>query len=153
MNKDLLRYAAYFAASLTVIFLVAYVLGLADNYYLRFTNGIAHMTVLYYAIKQLRLRDPSTINNYVSGVARGLSVGAAGSLAFSIFLLLFLLADPELVNQIQVATNLGDVLTPYAMALITLGEGIAVSLIGSYLLVRYVDARLESKSSKNLYHT
>ncbi|OAV42674.1 hypothetical protein [Lewinella sp. 4G2] len=146
MKNDLYRYIFYFAASLVVIFLVAYFTGMADNYYLRFTNGFAHIVVLYYGIKNLRLRQPETVNNYVSGVARGMSIGAAGSLVFGLFILLFMLGNPALVAELQATTNIGARLTPWAMALIIFAEGVAVSLIGSYLLVRYVDARLEAKN-------
>ncbi len=145
MKNKAYRYASYFFISLTFIFLSAYATGLADNYWLRFVNGIAHLVILYYGIKALRLRKPETVNNYVSGVAQGVTIGAIGSLLFGVFLLLFLLGTPSLVADLQAATNIGPRLTPYAMALIVFAEGVAVSLIGSYLLVRYVDDRLEKK--------
>ena len=150
MNKDVLRYAGYFAAALTTIFLVAFMAGLAENYYLRMVNGVAHVVVLYYGIKQYRLKNPRTVNNYVSGVARGVSIGAAGSLLFGIFLLFFLLANPALVAELREVTNIGAALSPYTLALIAIAEGVAVSLIGSYLLVRYVDARLERKAIEGI---
>lgn len=151
MNSPVIRYGLYFALSLIVIFLGAFLMGVADNYYLRFLNGFGHVVVLYYGIKNLRIRRPDTVNNYVSGVAQGVSIGAFGSLIFGLFLLGFLLATPGLVAELQSATNLGPRLTPWAMALITIAEGVAVSLIGSYLLVRYVDARLEAKNKGAMY--
>ena len=109
------------------------------------------MVVLYYGIKNLRVHQPETVNNYVSGVARGMSIGAAGSLVFGLFILLFMLGNPGLVAELQASTHMGTNLTPWAMALIVFAEGVAVSLIGSYLLVRYVDARLEAKAEGALY--
>lgn len=152
MKKIALRYGALFFAGLLGIFLLSYLAGVADNYYLRFLNGFVHVVALYYGIKQLRLERPETLHNYVSGVSQGIYVGAVGSLLFGVFIMLFLVASPSLMAELQQATNLGTALTPVTSAIITVMEGLAVSLIGSYLLTRYVDGRLEQKANSWVYN-
>jgi hypothetical protein len=151
MKTIAIRYGLYFFAGLVAIFLSSYLIGIADNYYFRFTNGIVHMAALYYGIKAFRLQWPDTIHNYVSGVGQGMYIGAVGSLLFGIFLLFFLLANPIFMAELQTSTNLGADLTPITSAIITVVEGIAVSLIGSYLLTRYVDSRSEQKAKNWSY--
>ncbi|PPK85482.1 uncharacterized protein DUF4199 [Neolewinella xylanilytica] len=145
MKTIALRFGLYFFGGLVAIFLLSYLLGLAGNYELRVVNGLLHVTVLYYGIKQLRLKQPDTHQNYVSGVAQGLYIGAVGTVLFTIFTVLFLSADSGLMAELQAATPIGNALTPLTSGVFILMEGVAVSLIGSYLLTRYVDARLEAK--------
>ncbi|MBB4080060.1 hypothetical protein GGR28_002690 [Lewinella aquimaris] len=145
MKTIALRFGLYFFGGLVAIFLLSYLLGLAANYQLRVVNGFLHMAVLYYGIRELRVRQPDTHQNYVSGVAQGLYIGAVGTVLFSIFTVLFLAGAPNLMAQLQAATPLGNSLTPVTAGVFILMEGVAVSLIGSYLLTRYVDARLEKK--------
>ncbi len=145
MKTIALKFGLYFFGGLVAIFLLSYLLGLAANYQLRVINGLLHMAILYYGIKQLRMRQPETHQNYVSGVAQGLYIGAVGTVLFAIFTTLFLSADTSLMAELQAATPLGNSLTPISGGVFILMEGVAVSLIGSYILTRYVDARLEEK--------
>ena len=145
MKTIAIRYGLYFFGGLVAIFMLSYLLGLAAQYQFRVVNGLLHMAVLYYGIKLLRLRQPETHQNYVSGVAQGLYIGAVGTVLFAIFTSLFLFADPRLMAGLQAATPLGEALTPLTAGVFILMEGVAVSLIGSYILTRYVDGRLEAK--------
>lgn len=153
MKTIAVRFGLYFFAGLVAIFLLSYVSGLAENYELRLVNGLLHMVILYYGINQLRVRQPDTHQNYVSGVAQGMYIGTVGTVLFSIFTALFLFADTNLLSQLQAATPLQENLTPLTAGVFILMEGIAVSLIGSYLLTRYVDARLETKGGDDSVYT
>ncbi|NJB86219.1 putative membrane protein [Lewinella marina] len=153
MKTIALKFGFYFFGGLVAIFLLSYLLGYAANYQLRMVNGFLHMAILYYGIRELRIRQPDTHQNYVSGVAQGLFIGAVGTVMFSIFTVLFLIAAPNLMAELQAATPLGNALTPVTAGVIILMEGVAVSLIGSYLLTRYVDARIEKKAGAESAYT
>ncbi len=153
MKTIAFKYGLYFFGGLVAIFLTSYLLGLAANYQLRVVNGLLHMAILYYGIKELRVRQPDTHQNYVSGVAQGLYIGTVGTVLFSIFTVLFLIGASGLMAELQAATPLGNALTPVTAGVFILMEGIAVSLIGSYLLTRYVDARLEKKGGEERAYT
>jgi hypothetical protein len=146
MKRIALHYGLYFFACLVAIFLLSYLAGLADNYELRVVNGLLHIVILYYGIRQLRTDQPDTHQNYVSGVAQGIYVGSVGTLLFAIFLVLFLAYTPNLVASLQETTPLGPALTPITAGVFILMEGVAVSLIASYMVTRYVDARIEQKA-------
>lgn len=146
MKSIALKYGSYFFVGLVAIFMVSYFTGVAANYQLRLVNGLLHPIILYYGIKQLRIEQPNTHQNYVSGVAQGIYVGAVGTLLFSIFMIVFLSFDPALMAELQAAIGWGDFLTPIMAGVFVFMEGVAVSLIGSYLLTRYVDMRLEQKA-------
>lgn len=145
MKTIAFKFGFYFFIGLVAIFLISYLLGLAADYELRVVNGLLHVAILYYGIRELRFKQPDTHQNYVSGVAQGLYIGAVGTVLFSIFTVLFLIGAPGLMAALQAATPLGDALTPLTAGVFILMEGVAVSLIGSYILTRYVDARLEQK--------
>ncbi|MGB3800231.1 MAG: hypothetical protein WA952_10485 [Lewinella sp.] len=145
MKSIAIKFGLYFFGGLVAIFMMSYFLGLAGNYRLRVINGFLHLAVLYYGIKELRLRQPETHQNYVTGVVQGLYIGGVGTVLFAIFTTLFLIADSGLMAELQAATPLADALTPVTAGVFILMEGVAVSLIGSYMLTRYVDKRLEEK--------
>jgi hypothetical protein len=114
-------------------------------------NATVHLAVLYYGIRSLRERSPKTLNNYVSGVVQGMYVGFVGTLLFSIFMMFFLILTPSFLSQLQAATNLDGALNPVTAAVIIFMEGVGISLIGSYLMTRFVDMRIERKRNNPVY--
>ncbi|MEM6396739.1 MAG: hypothetical protein AAF741_10375 [Bacteroidota bacterium] len=146
MKRIAIVYGLYFFAGLVAIFLISYAAGVAANYELRIINGLLHTVVLYYGIKQLRIVKPSTHQNYVSGVAQGIYVGAVGTILFMIFIILFLALNQSFLAELQAASGWRTLLTPIMAGTFVFMEGVAVSLIGAYLMTRYVDMRLEQKA-------
>lgn len=146
MKSIAIKYGFYFFAGLAAIFLTSYLAGVAADYQLRLVNGLLHPVILYYSIKHLRVAMPQTHQNYVSGVAQGIYTGAIGTVLFAIFMMLFLYATPDFLLALQQSTNMGEALNPVMAGVFVVMEGVAVSLIGSYLMTRYVDMRLEQKA-------
>jgi hypothetical protein len=151
MKSIAIRYGLYFFASLILLFLVSYATGIAGNPDFRMINATVHLAVLYYGIRSLRERSPKTLNNYVSGVVQGMYVGFVGTLLFSIFMMFFLILTPSFLSQLQAATNLDGALNPVTAAVIIFMEGVGISLIGSYLMTRFVDMRIERKRNNPVY--
>ncbi|MTB53655.1 hypothetical protein [Lewinella sp. W8] len=151
MKTIAIRYGLYFFASLVGLFLISYFAGIASNPDFRVINATAHLVILYYAIRSLRKRSPKTLNNYVSGVVQGMYVGFVGTLLFSIFMMFFLILTPSFLSELQAATSLDGALSPFTAAVIIFMEGVGISLIGSYLMTRYVDMRIERKRANPVY--
>lgn len=143
MKTIAFKYGTIFFGGLMAIFMGSYLLGQASNYNLRVLNGVLHIGILYVAINRLRAKKPETHQNYVSGVAQGMYVGGLGTLAFTLFVSFFLSVNPAVMAEIQQATNLGDSLTPVMAGVFIFMEGVGVSLIGSYLVTRVIDNRIE----------
>lgn len=142
MKKIAIRFGLWMFAGFTVFFLIMHLLGLSNNYNLRVLNGIIHLGVIYLAIKAFRSKYPDTVSNYVSGTAMGMYASAVGVLGFTIFMILFLSFDPVFLQELREAMPMGDYLTPITASLFILIEGIAISLIGSYILTRVIDMNL-----------
>lgn len=147
MKTIAFKYGILFFAGLMAIFLTSYAFGEGTNYDLRMLNGVLHIGILYFAINSLRAKQPETHQNYVSGVAQGMYVGGFGTLLFTLFIVLFMAFNPEFLAGIQEATNFGERLTPVMAGVFVFMEGVGVSLIGSYLVTRVIDNRIE-KSQK-----
>lgn len=148
MKTIVLRLVLILFAGLVVIFMTSYELGYADRYDLRLLNGVLHLSIIYVAINRLRARKPETHQNYVSGVAQGMYVGGFGTLLFTVFIALFMALNPTFLASIQEATNFGDRLTPIMAGVFVFMEGLGVSLIGSYLITRVIDSRIESSKKE-----
>lgn len=143
MKTIAFKYGLIFFGGLMAIFLLSYAFGQGTNYDLRLLNGVLHIGILYVAINSLRASQPETHQNYVSGVVQGMYAGGFGTLAFSVFIVLFMVLNPAFLTGIQEATNFGERLTPVMAGALVFMEGVGVSLIGSYLVTRVIDNRIE----------
>ena len=77
----------------------------------------------------------------MSGVTTGVLTSMAGVLPFTVFILVFLYKSPDLMEALTMkADSLGPYMNPWTAALVVLIEGIAVSLVGSYIIMRVVDS-------------
>lgn len=142
MKKLALRFGLWMVAGFVAFFLVMHLLGLSNNYNLRVLNGIIHLGMIYLAIKAFRSKYPDTVSNYVSGTAMGMYASAVGVLGFTIFMILFLSFNPVFLRELQETMPMGDYLSPITASLFIFMEGIAISLIGSYILTRMIDMNL-----------
>jgi hypothetical protein len=149
MRTIAFRYGLIFFGGLMAIFLISYALGQGANYNLRLLNGVLHLGILYLAINRLRAKQPETHQNYVSGVVQGMYAGGFGSIAFAIFITLFLAFNPDFLMSIQEATSFGDRLTPVMAGALIFMEGVGVSLIASYLITRIIDNRIEKSKGES----
>lgn len=145
MKRIAIRYGLYMFAGFVALFLISAALGLSDNYNLRMLNGLIHLSLLYYAVRAFRAEHPDSIHNYLSGTAQGMYAGMLGALMFTVFMILYLAFNPAFLAELRDITPLGNYLTPITAGAILLLEGLIVSLIGSYIMTRLVDARLERK--------
>ncbi|MBC6996266.1 hypothetical protein QWY85_19620 [Neolewinella lacunae] len=146
MKTIAIRYGLLFFACLLLIFGISHLAGFSERYDFRLLNSVAHIIILYFAINRLRVTQPETAQNYVSGVAQGMYAGGIGTLLFAVFITIFMLFNPGFLVSIQEATGFGEALTPIMAGFVVFLEGIAVSLIASYLITRFVDMRMEDKS-------
>ena len=149
MQKIAINYGLKMFAGFTGLFLIAHLLGGSDNYNLRILNGVIHFAFLYFAIREYRQEFPETHNNYISGVSVGMYASMIGVVLFTLFMLLFFVyIDPDLFMKIQANSPSGEYFNQFTVTLYIFTEGIVVSLIGSYLIMRIIDAKLEGKLGK-----
>ena len=143
MLKFAIRYGVVMFAGLTLFFLLMYIVGLSYIVELRYLNLVIQLGVLWIAMRAWLREQPSHFDNYSEGVAFGLVTSGIGAGAFSIFMILFLYANPGLMNSMQAHTPrvLADHLDPGMAGVFTFSEAIVAALIGSYILIRIIEVK------------
>lgn len=124
----------------TAFFLFMHFLQWSHHYYLRVFNGVIHAGGLWLAIRSWMQQNPERHDEYPSGVALGLMTTLVAVVPFSIFMAIFLAYNPGFLASIQSTAALGKYFTPVMASAVILMEGIAVGLIGSYLIMRAQEA-------------
>ena len=136
MTKTALKYGLILGSCLSAFFLIMHFFNLSQNYNLRMLNGVIHLSVIYLAIKAGLSEKIISGDNYVSAVFLGMFSSFVGVALFAFFQMVFLKLNPDFMTQIQESISIGEYLNPFTASLIILVEGVAVSLIGSYIIAR-----------------
>ena len=123
-------------------FLLAYLLGFGDRSELRVFNGVIHIYCLYLALQSYQALHPESVSNYMSGVALSLMTSVIGVIGFTLFMTIFLNLDPELMDNIRQHSQLGTYMNPFTSSLYISAEGLIVSVVGAYILVRVMDMKV-----------
>ncbi len=144
MLKIAIKFGLILAFSLTLFFLIMHFLNLSQNYNLRLFNGVIHLSVIYFAMKAGLSSGVISGENYVNSVFLGMLSGFIGVAIFAFFQMLFLNFDTVFMAQIKEATRIGEYLNPYTASLFILVEGVAVSLIGSYIVARVIEMNMSN---------
>lgn len=116
---------------------------LSDNYYLRIFNGVIHVGLLWMALRTWARRHHEGTSDITSGVVVGMFTSFVGVIPFTIFMAIFLALNPEFLAGIKGQTPLGDYFTPMTSCFFIVVEAIVISLIGSYIILRILDAMRE----------
>lgn len=139
MKHIALRYGLWMFLGFTGFFLLMHLLNLSQNYYLRVFNGVIHAGFLWVALRTWIREHPEPSDDYTSGVVAGMFTSLVGVIPFTIFMVLFLAYNPAFLANIQSHSPIGQYFTPVTASLFILVEGIAMSLILSYVLVRLLE--------------
>ena len=123
-------------------FLLAYLLGFGDRSELRVFNGVIHIYCLYLALQSYQALHPESVSNYMSGVALSLMTSVIGVIGFTLFMTIFLNLNPELMDNIRQHSQLGTYMNPFTTSLYISAEGLIVSVVGAYILVRVMDMKV-----------
>ena len=142
MLKIAIKFGIILALGLVVFFLTMHFLDLSQNYNLRIFNGVIHLSVIYFAMRAGLASGVISGENYINSVFLGMLSSFIGVALFAFFQLLFLTFDTAFMNQIKESVSIGEYLNPYTASLLILVEGVAVSLIGSYLIARIIEMRM-----------
>ncbi|MCW5923533.1 MAG: hypothetical protein KIS77_14410 [Saprospiraceae bacterium] len=143
MTNIALRYGLWMFLGFTVFFLLMHLLDLSQNYYLRIFNAVIHVGCLWMALRVWYRDHHEPSDDYTSGVIMGMFTSFVGVLPFTIFMVLFLAYSPAFLANIQNESPIGQYFTPVTASLFILVEGIAASLILSYLMVRLLEIMRE----------
>ncbi|NNE30323.1 MAG: DUF4199 family protein [Saprospiraceae bacterium] len=141
MKRIAVRYGLWMFAGFSALFLAMHLVGLSTNPNLRVLNGIVHITLIYFAIRDFRRYSPAEFN-YLSGVAVGMYASMIGVTCFALFQILFLELNPDFLATLQSTLTVGHYLNSFTASSIIFLEGIGISLIASYVVTRVIDMQL-----------
>lgn len=145
MQKIAFKYGFLMFLALVLLFVIVHLMGLSRNYNLRVLNGFVHLAFLFLAIKNYRIAEPKSVNNYVSGVAVGMYMTVVAVLLFGISMTIYLYSDQAFFAFLKENFPYPDFFTPYIASLVIILEGVVGSLIGGYIVTRLIDGLLEEK--------
>lgn len=145
MNKISIRTGLWMFASLVAFFLLMYCLGLGFHSELRIFSAVIILLFMYRDIRIFYLKNPESIDNYMSGVTQGMGAAAIGVVGFTIFMTLFLWMNPAFLDTLRQTSSVGEYLGPFTASLIILVEGLVVALIGAYILTRILIMRIKKQ--------
>jgi hypothetical protein len=152
-NNISVKYGIILFIALASFFGVMWMAGQADKTWLRIFNGVIHLSILYLAISVYRRENPRTLGNYLSGVGVGMSMSLIGSLLFAFFIAGIVALDENLSQAIYQDIPYAFNTLPLSSGLFVMMEGIVAGLIGSYIMVRVVNAKiLKEKTGQALYN-
>lgn len=143
MQKIALKYGFMMFISLVLLFAVIHLIGLSQNLHLRVLNGFVHLAFLHLTIKDYRDSNPSSINNYISGVAVGTYMTMVAVILFASAMMLYLTFDTVFFESLKSNFPYPDSFTPFSASLGIIVEGLAASVIGAYIITRLIDGFLE----------
>lgn len=141
MRSIAINYGLRMFAGFTTLFLIMHLAGLSQNPNLRVLNGFVHASLLYFAIKQYQHQERRAFN-YLSGVAVGVYASMVGVFCFAIFQMIFLELNPSFMAILQQELTVGAFLNPITASIIIFVEGVAISVIASYVITRILDMQL-----------
>ena len=143
MKKIALKYALWMFAGFAGLFILMHLFGLSEKAHLRVLNGFIHFAVLYLAIREYRRESPKSVNNYMTGVSVGMAVSVISVALFTLGMSIYLGLDEPFFERLRLQSPFPEYFTPFTASLFIFVEGIAVGLIGSYIVTRVIDAQLE----------
>jgi hypothetical protein len=119
-------------------FLLMYSMGFAYRTQYCIFNMVIQMFFIFLAIRKYYLKQPEFINNYVMGLVQGMGASVIGITGYTLFMTIFLWMNPVFFNTVRKNTAFGDQLSPFMASLLILVLGVAVGLIWSYIVTRFL---------------
>lgn len=146
MNLRDLKYGVILFLCFVLYFFIMSINDFYLNFNLRIGNVIFHTVILYFAIVRFRKSEAGSKNfNYITGFLAGFKPSIIASFLFSLFQFFYLLSNPEFLISLKENAPIGEYLTPLTGSIIIFAEGVGVSLILSYIIMRIVDNNYEGQ--------
>jgi hypothetical protein len=138
-------YGTLIFLGLLLYFFVSYFTGWIHIIELRLLNLVFLLVGVYFALKQYQRTHRGQID-YFHAFTTGMATSAIGTLTFSVFLLIYLSIDKNLMQSIAENQPLGFYLDPYISSFMVSLEGIFSGLFVTFLLSNYLATRTPVKT-------
>jgi hypothetical protein len=151
MKKESIEYNGFIGGIMVFIGLVAYFLimnavGLGHNLELRALNIVIMGGGVLYSIKSIHKKNPDF--DYFKGIGTGMFTALSSSLAFAIFIFIYLLSNPEFLQEIKNVEPFGNYLNAFLISFIIIMEGTGSGFFLSYGVMQWYKKRTPEKFLK-----
>lgn len=136
-NRIAENYGLRIAGVLIVYFVIMKIVGLSHHAELRLINLVILTVGIYMALKKFKLTHTDHLN-YFRGLIMGVATGGIASLAFGIFLFVYIQLDTDMMKSIIENEPMGRFLNPYMSAFIVVLEGFFSGLLVTFVLLNWV---------------
>ncbi|MGJ3233930.1 DUF4199 domain-containing protein [Marivirga sp.] len=160
MKKDSIEYNGIRGGIAVFIGLVAYFLimkavGLEHNLELRAFNLIIMGGGVFFSVKSIKEKNEDF--DYFKGIGTGMLTALSASLAFAIFIFIYLMSNPEFMKEIKDVEPFGNYLNAFLISFIIIMEGTGSGFFLSYGVMQwykkktpeeFLKAQRDNKDSK-----
>jgi hypothetical protein len=144
MKKDSIEYNGLIGGITVFIGLVAYFLimnavGLGHNLELRALNVVIMGAGVFYSIKSIKEKNEEF--DYFKGIGTGMFTAVSSSFAFAIFIFIYLLSNPEFLQEIKDIEPFGNYLNAFLISFIIIMEGSGSGFFLSFGIMQWYKKR------------
>jgi len=152
MKRDSIEYNGLKGGALVFIGLVAYFIimkmaGLEHNLELRAFNIIIMGAGVFYSIKSIKKENK--LFDYFKGIGSGMFAAVSASLAFAIFIFIYLLSNPEFLQEIKDVEPFGNYLNAFLISFIIIMEGSGSGFLLSFGIMQWYKKRTPGQFLKD----
>lgn len=126
------------AAALIVYFLLMRAIDLAHHVELRLLNLVILGIGIYYALRKFKDTHEGQLN-YFRGIVTGVTTAAIGSMAFALFLFIYMKVDSGMMQAVIEQDRMGRYLNAYIAAFVVALEGVFSGLLMTFVLLNWVN--------------
>jgi len=137
-NRITESYGLGTAAALIVYFLLMRVIGLAHHVELRLLNLVILGAGIYFALRKFKETHEGQLN-YFRGLITGVTTAAIGSMAFALFLFIYMKIDGSMMEAVIKEDRMGRYLNAYIAAFVVALEGVFSGLLMTFVLLNWVN--------------
>lgn len=154
MKRIVIRYGLLMFAGLTALFVIMHILNLSQRYHLRLLNAVIHLICLTLAIgaaRRERMKASADVQeaDYMFEIAAGVLTSVFGALSFAVFQLIHLSINTEFMQYLKDnVPYVGQYLNPFTASVSIFMEGLAMSIVGSYIIARVINASESRKKAE-----
>jgi hypothetical protein len=131
-------YGLRIAAALIVYFLLMRAIGLAHHVELRLFNLVILGVGIYFALRKFKDTHEGQLN-YFRGLVTGVTTAAIGSMAFALFLFIYMKIDDGMMQAVIQEDRMGRYLNAYIASFVVALEGVFSGLLMTFVLLNWVN--------------
>jgi len=131
------NYGLRTAAGLIIYFVLMHVVGLGHHVELRLLNLLIIVAGIYFGLKKFKELHGQHIN-YFRALVTGVAIGAVASIAFALFMFIYMKLDSDMMQSIIDNEPMGRYLNAYMASFIVALEGFFSGLLVTFVLINYM---------------